>query len=129
MTRINVVPPSELSRQHLLGELHEVLRPFGLVRKMLESGVNKWNLHKKYKQPVDYTLGTGHVVFFYTRLGYIANRHKALVKECINRGYHVNQIDYNSLTDGIPDWCMQDYEPTANALLVNRIRIQERSFT
>ena len=42
MTRINVVSPSELHNKHLLGELHEITRVFGLVRKAQDRKINKY---------------------------------------------------------------------------------------
>jgi deoxyribonuclease (pyrimidine dimer) len=38
MTRINVVPPRELTRQHLIAEYRELPRVFGLVKKAAARG-------------------------------------------------------------------------------------------
>lgn len=128
MTRINVVPVSELSDEHLKGEYHEILRPIGLVRKAVDSGLNKWNFSKKYPYaPDDYTLGTGHVVFFYKRLVFIQRRHQQLFEEMIKRGYNPTPIDSESLLDGIPMWALNDYVPTENALKLNRERIESNN--
>lgn len=60
MTRINLVPVSELSDQHLIAEYRELPRIFNLVL----------NAQYKGKYPLDfkisdtYLLGTGHVTFF-----------------------------------------------------------------
>ncbi len=79
-------------------------------------------------QPEVYTLGKGHILFFYTRLGYLARRHADLVQEMKRRGYKpsfhgVKREDHPS----IPDEYWGDWTPTPNALLLNRARIEERS--
>ena len=51
MTRINVVDPSELHNKHLMGELHEITRVYGLVRKAQDRKINKYNFKEKIKQP------------------------------------------------------------------------------
>tara|TARA_R100001039_G_C1854840_1_gene117855 strand:- start:20300 stop:20653 length:354 start_codon:yes stop_codon:yes gene_type:complete len=108
---------------HLLGENKEITRVFGLVRKAQQRGVNKWNL----KAPSEYTMGTGHVKFYYTRLGYILKRYHELTQEMTSRGYKPNPISDEDLLQGIDKkhW-MGDYEPTEGALKINRQRIAER---
>lgn len=64
MTRINCVPVQELSGPHLVAEYRELPRVFALVRKAALRG--------SFSQPETYTLGKGHVLFFYTRLEYLA---------------------------------------------------------
>jgi deoxyribonuclease (pyrimidine dimer) len=120
MTRINCVPVQELSRQHLIAEYRELPRVFTLAKKASERNV--------LRQPAEYTLGKGHVMFFYTRLGYLAKRHAQLVAEMLHRGYKPAFI--NSLREAhpdIPEACWGDWEPTAEALAINRARILERS--
>lgn len=46
MTRINIVPPEELTDQHLMREYQELPRILGLVRKALAKG----------KTPADFNL-------------------------------------------------------------------------
>lgn len=123
MTRINVVPVETLSRPHLQGEYKEITRVFGLVRKAQARGKNKWNLNI----PKEYTLGIGHVTFFYPRLGYILNRYKELVSEMRNRGYKPNPIPDEDLLEGIHQSWLGDYEPTEEAIKINLQRIKERS--
>jgi deoxyribonuclease (pyrimidine dimer) len=126
MTRINVVPVEDLSRQHLLGENKEILRVFGLVRKAKARGINKYNFSQKVKQPSDYTLGEGHVKFFYDKLGFIVDRYKQVTSEMIKRGYTPNIIPENELVDGIESFWLKDYVPTENAIKLNISRINER---
>lgn len=104
MTRINLVPPAELHNKHLMGEIHEITRVFGLVRKAQDRKINRYNMKKKLKQPTSYTMGTGHVLFFYEKLEFIANRYYALCQEAVKRGYSPNPIDRASLGEGIASW-------------------------
>lgn len=126
MTRINVVEPSELTNKHLMGELHEITRVYGLVRKAQDRKINKYNFKDKIKQPSEYTLGTGHVYFFYDKLGFITERYYALNDEAKRRNFKVNPIDKQSLVAGIQDWWFNDYLPTQKAVEINRQRIMER---
>jgi deoxyribonuclease (pyrimidine dimer) len=119
MTRINVVPVTELSRQHLIAEYREIVRVFALARK------SQYEMHKK-KQPPKYTLGTGHVLFFFDKLNFISRRYDDLCNEMINRGYQCNRISQKDLHSGIESFMFHDYIPSEEALLVNRERIKER---
>jgi len=118
MTRINCVPPEELSRQHLVAEYRELPRVFALAEKACNAG-------RKLKAPERYTLGTGHVLFFYRRLLWCRKRFLALREEMLRRGY---QPTYNDTPDvALPtDW-WQDWEPDVTALEINRQRIAERT--
>lgn len=126
MTRINVVPVETLSRQHLQGEYKEITRVFGLVRKAQKRKINKYNFHQKIKQPSEYTLGRGHVYFFYTRLKWVVERYEQLSDEMRARGFQPNQIPSEELTDGIDNWWQGDYTPTPEAIKINMKRIEER---
>jgi len=120
MTRINCVPVEELSGPHLVAEYRELPRVFALARKAAMRGGGS--------QPQAYILGKGHLLFFYTRLGYLARRHRELVEEMKRRGYRpaftgVRREDFPD----VPDACWNDWEPTAEALHLNRERIKARS--
>lgn len=126
MTRINTIPVQELTNKHLLAEYKEIIRPFSLVRNAQAKGVNKYNLHSKHKVPSEYTLGTGHVLFFYNKLSYLLKRYNALQQELIVRGYNINPVADKDLSDGIRSEWFGDYEPTQAALAINRERIAKR---
>ena len=85
MTRINIVPVESLTRQHLLAEYRELPRVFALAHKASLSS-KPWT----HKQSKEYTLGTGHVIFFYDKLSFLAIRHKQLIAEMEKRGYNAN---------------------------------------
>lgn len=126
MTRINVVPVEELTRQHLQGEYKEITRVFTLARNASKRGINKYNFEAKMKAPKEYTLGTGHVKFFMDKLGYILNRYQQLTAEMIRRGYSPNPVPSGELVKGLDKFWLKSYNPTPEALEINRKRIQER---
>ncbi len=122
MTRINCIPPSELSGPHLVAEYRELPRVFALVRAAIARGETP----DDPRNPGDYTLGRGHVRFFYSRLGYLAQRQAALVSEMKARGYAPQFTRTETLLDGFPPpWC-RDWQPTPQAMAINRARIAER---
>lgn len=120
MTRINCVPVDELSGPHLVAEYRELPRVFALAEKAAARDT--------FSQPPDYTLGKGHLLFFYTRLGYLARRHAELIEEMKRRGYKpaftgMRREDFPA----VPDNYWNDWSPTEEALILNRQRIKERS--
>jgi len=115
MTRINLIPPQELCDQHLLAEFRELTRIPNAVHK----GRAKIDLEKI---PNRYTLGTGHVRFFYVRLGFLRSRYELLFDECKKRGFNITKIWPDDLTPSID----VHYEPSAEDIEVNRRRIIER---
>jgi deoxyribonuclease (pyrimidine dimer) len=122
MTRINCIPPSELVSQHLIAEYRELPRVFALVR----AAISRNEQPDDPRNPRQYLLGPGHIRFFYCRLAYLARRQAALVEEMKARGYRPVFADTSRLLDGFPEvWC-QDWEPTAEAMALNRTRIAER---
>jgi len=118
MTRINCVPPEELSRQHLLAEYRELPRVFALADKA-------YHKREKFVAPSAYTLGAGHVKFFYQRLAYCSRRFFQLKAEMLRRGYKPN-YQHPPLVEVGTDW-FQDWEPDEAALATNRQRILERT--
>lgn len=116
MTRINVgIPPSELSTKHLIAEHREIKRIPNVVR----SG-----RYSMAGQPPQFTLGKGHVKFFYDKLLYLKNRYDEIHGECLSRGFKAT--DFSSAFEGLPDAVMGNYSPTeADARLI-RERIASR---
>jgi deoxyribonuclease (pyrimidine dimer) len=113
VTRINVgVQPEELPSKLLLAEHREITRVPNAVRT---------GRAKLQGIPTAFTLGTGHVKFFYRRLGFLKQRYEALYAECCNRGFGVTN-KANAFT-GLPATAMGDYSPTHRdrQLIVDRI--------
>lgn len=123
MTRINVIPVQELTRQHLVAEYRELPRVFALAHKASLSDKPWTN-----KQPAQYTLGTGHVMFFYDKLKWLAHRHKQIVREMLARGYkpQLTECLHKQWQGVIPQGYWRDYVPTNEAMRVNRERIADR---
>jgi len=116
MTRINSgISPRELTQEHLIAEHREIKRVPNCIAK------GKYDLKG---QPKEFTLGTGHVKFFYTRLGYLKKRYDELYAECRRRNINVQY--YGDAWNGIPEHLMGDYEPTERDRQIIRERIAER---
>jgi deoxyribonuclease (pyrimidine dimer) len=121
MTRINCVPPSELHNKHLVAEYYELPRVFTYVRKAVENGKDITAI----KAPNEYTLGTGHVKFFYTRLGWCVERMAELTIEMKVRGMKP-KADLTGLAAGLPANLLGSWQPTPEAMKINRERLAER---
>ena len=121
MTRVNVLPAELLLSEHLLAELREITR----IPNAILSGKAKIDFKAI---PERYTLGKGHCLFFYTKLGYIRARYEELYKEAKKRGFNVTykDIDYSHLSPVHQVALMNDYLPTKEAQLLNIERICER---
>lgn len=117
MTRINVgIDPRELPSKLLLAEHRELKR----IPNTISSG-------KAIVQniPTSFTLGTGHVKFFYNKVKYLQRRYRALYEECLNRDFLVT--NYSSAFDEVPTNLMNDYIPEERdrELLIERIESKD----
>mgnify|MGYP000980287491 CR=1 FL=1 len=119
MTRINLIPPEELHYKHLVAEYREITRVPTLARRAQRE------MHKK-SIPPSYTMGVGHVLHFYNKLGFIADRYESLCDEMRRRGYVCNQIPRSELLKDIDSRLVRAYNPTPEAVELNRQRIAER---
>ena len=62
-------------------------------------------------------MGKGHLLFFYSRLGYLAKRHAELIREMKRRGYKPSFTGIDrSQFPGIPDSCWNDWPPHRGSL-------------
>jgi hypothetical protein len=116
MTRINCgIKPAELVDKHLMAEHREIKR--------IPNCISKGRYSMK-GQPDKFTLGTGHVKFFYDKLLYLKNRYEKIYAECKNRGFNVTY--YGDAWIDVPQELMGDYEPTDEDRAIIRERITER---
>jgi hypothetical protein len=116
MTRINVgIKPKELTNRHLMAEHREIKR----IPNTISSG-----RAKIVDIPKQFTLGKGHVKFFYDKLEYLRKRYEELYQECKNREFNVSY--YGDAWNGIPSNLMNDYTPTQHDEFIIRERIKER---
>jgi len=112
MTRINVVPVEELCDQHLLAEWRELPRMAGFVSRCVDPSA-----------PSDYTLGTGHMKFFLDKGEFLEARHAALTSELLHRGFSLKDTRKFKHND---KFGRTNYQPTPEAIQINRARIAER---
>jgi hypothetical protein len=122
MTRINVVPVEELSTKHLVAEYREITRLPSNLKTSLNRKSKPFN---ESEIPSQYTLGPGHVKFFYDKMNYLKLRFEQLVNEMLRRGYNPNYND--SSIFNVDCKYMNDYSPTQEAIELNRNRIKERT--
>lgn len=116
MTRINVaIPVEELNTRHLIAEHREIKRIPNNVAK------GRYNIKSV---PKEFTLGKGHMAFFYDKLLYLKNRYEEIYKECKRRNFNVAY--YGNSWNDIPANLMNDYFPTKRDESIIRIRINEK---
>jgi hypothetical protein len=116
MTRISVgVRAAELCDAHLNKERVELLR----IPNAIKSGkaVIK-NIPQKF------TLGKGHVKFFYDKIGYLHQRYLELTEECIKRDFKVT--DFSDSFKGIPSALCNHYTETKEDRRIVVDRVNER---
>ena len=120
MTRINCgIPPAELTDKHLIAEHREIKRIPNTVSKYFSEG----RLNMK-DQPKQFKLGTGHVKFFYDKLGYLLTRYEQIYAECRLRKFNVTY--YGDVWNNVPQHLMGNYTPTDIDREIVRERINER---
>lgn len=116
MTRLNLIPPEELSIPHLIAEYREISR-------IILQHINTKNA------PKDYCLGAGHVKWARKHATFVINRYKALCDEMTYRGFTVNYPYENLLkiydTD-VETENKNDYIPTDKDIDLSRGRIIEK---
>lgn len=88
MTRINLgIHPEELCDQHLLAEYRELPRIVSAVMKRIDNGKGFDDI------PEQFTLGKGHVKYFYNKGSYLVARQDAIIKELLRRGFNIQFTD------------------------------------
>lgn len=125
MTRINLIPVEELSDSHLLAEHREIKRIPNCILK------GKFNLKNI---PEHYTMGKGHVSFFYDKLKWLNERSDKLFWECHRRGFKVTDYSdsfarcYSYLKLNNKEFLWNSWKPTEEDIRVSRTRIAEKIF-
>ncbi len=117
MTRINVgIKPSELIGKMLIAEHREIKR----IPNIIKSG--KYSMQG---QPQLFTLGKGHVKFFYNKLEFLRKRYELLYAECKKRGYQVTYFGDSFMN--LPKELMNDYKAQKRDRELVLSRIAERT--
>lgn len=123
MTRINLLDPKELSTKHLVSEYREIMRlPGNLVTSLNRKG-KKFDLKEI---PEVYTLGTGHVKFFFNKMYFLEKRFNSLVQEMLARNYNPTFRELVTFSRCDKEF-YNDYLPTEEAIILNKQRILERT--
>lgn len=126
MTRVNLIPPSELMDQHLFAEFREIkMIPKALQRSLHARGI----LGVCNMIPPAYTLGKGHVSFFYNKGSYLRLRYAVIRTELARRGINYDResrFDPDGVYDRHSALLDNKYRPTDAALALIRARIAEK---
>jgi len=117
MTRINLVPPYEMNKVHVLAELRELPRIFSYVRKY---GIKKERISNKY------CLGAGHVLFFTDKLMFLIKRYNYLYEFAIK-----NKLNFNYIPEHLSfEYCdilsskeQIEWLPTEEEILISKERL------
>ena len=119
MTRINLVPPEELSDQHLVAEYREIF----MVGSSLQRSLRSPNWEKtKESIPKKFTLNKGHVKFFYDKGKYLSERYDELIKEMKRRQMSPDPLRIFK-KEQWPDELYNTWKPNDYDLKVIRTRI------
>lgn len=117
MTRINCIPVSELCDKHLIAEYRELPRVFKLARQS----------YLMEKIPQSYTLGTGHVKFFYDKLLFLYNRQHDITNEMLKRNFKPQfNADTLIVWKNTKEKLWGDWHPSEVDMAINRERISQR---
>lgn len=124
MTRINLIPPSELTDKHLLAEYRELPRVYSLaIKRHQRRPINQSfvDCPKKFK------LGKGHMLFFVDKLSFLHKRHIEIIGAMVDRGFKPQFTGKPPAgVSDLPECYFKDYTPTPEAIELSRARIQER---
>ena len=119
MTRINLVPPEELSDQHLVAEYREIFMVGSSLQRSLRSP--NWEKTKK-SIPKQFTLNKGHVKFFYDKGKYLSERYDELIREMKRRQMSPDPLRIFK-KEQWPDELFNSWKPSDYDLKVIRKRI------
>lgn len=116
MTRFNLIPPEELSDQHLIAEYHELLR-------IIRQDINTKDA------PETFCLGKGHVKWAKKHTRFLAYRFFLLCNEMRFRNFKLN-YSYDDLKDFIIETVKPEndnnYYPSNDDICLSRNRIIDK---
>lgn len=117
-----MLPPTELTDQHLVAEYREMTMVPAALNRTLKSknGLDRSRISSKY------TLNTGHVYFFYDKGRYLKERYDSLVTEMKLRGmnpdpnriFPTEVFEQNNLYG--------NWKPSVEEIQINLERIEKR---
>lgn len=118
MTRINChVSVKKLADEHLLAEHREIKRVCNRFAQRKAKGIEN-------DVPEKFTLGKGHELFFSNKAWYTYSRYTELYKECISRGFNVQDYSDNWKVYGNSKWldytqCQSDDQQIIDRIIDN----------
>jgi len=123
MTRINAdIHPYDLSDQHLMAEYRELPMVPAALRRSLRTKAREAVLRSV---PERFTLGKGHVTFWYNKLKFLDLRYKRLQKELIARNFNIDP-SRTSGCEGFSDEFYGDYSMSSRDLKIINERLSSR---
>ena len=122
MTRINIIPVSELHDQHLIAEYREITMVPAALKRTLNSKVGLL----KEKISKHFTLNSGHVYFFYDKGLYLDKRYTEIVNEMKSRVFNPDSTRVFPIQIFKDNNLYNDWTPMIEEQKLIRQRIQER---
>jgi len=119
VVRINLVPPSELTDQHLIAEHDEILMLCGALQRTQNSKIG----YQESRIASDFLLGKGHIYFFFNKGEYLHERFIQVQTEMRERGFHPTKTFPTHIW---PSHLYNNYTPTQQAFEIIRERIKCR---
>lgn len=119
MTRINCIPPECLLDQHLLAEYNETAMVLASLRRSKATG-------RPLPRRDEYTLNSGHVIFFYDKGTFLRRRYESLKSELLKRGFNLDldrKMEWEVYDK--PD-LLKDWNPSLKDQQINVARILQR---
>ena len=122
MTRINIIPVSELYDQHLIAEYREITMVPAALNRTLESKIGL----DKNKISQQYTLNKGHVYFFYNKGEYLQIRYNEIIAEMKKRNFKPDPGRKFPKNIFIDNNLYHDWTPTKEDYKIIRERISQK---
>ena len=122
MTRINIIPVSELYDQHLIAEYREITMVPAALNRTLKSKIGL----DKNKISQQYTLNKGHVYFFYNKGKYLQIRYNEIIAEMKKRNFNPDPRRKFPINIFIDNNLYHDWTPTKEDYIIIRERIYQK---
>ena len=122
MTRINIIPVSELYDQHLIAEYREITMVPAALNRTLKSKIGL----DKNKISQQYTLNKGHVYFFYNKGKYLQIRYNEIIAEMKKRNFNPDSQRKFPINIFIDNNLYHDWTPTKEDYKIIRERISQK---